>query len=167
MKEILTQYASYNLWANKLFTGRMGQLTHEQQQVEAAASFSSVYKTVVHMLETEEGWYKRLHLSEEIYAPGVKSGLSIEEVIAALIRQSTLYISWIDKARTEKLEHVVAYRNSKRTEFKQPVYQMLMHLFNHQTYHRGQLVCILRQLGESNIPNSDLINWYRLKQPGA
>jgi uncharacterized damage-inducible protein DinB len=31
--------------------------------------------------------------------------------------------------------------------FQQPIYQMLLHVFNHGTYHRGQLINMLRQLG--------------------
>ena len=55
------------------------------------------------------------------------------------------------------IEHVFQYYNSKKEHFKSPVYQMLMHVFNHGTYHRGQLVNMLRQLGVEKS------NWERLK----
>jgi uncharacterized damage-inducible protein DinB len=40
---------------------------------------------------------------------------------------------------------------------------MLLHVFNHGTYHRGQLVTMLRQLGIENIPATDFIVWSREK----
>jgi uncharacterized damage-inducible protein DinB len=40
---------------------------------------------------------------------------------------------------------------------------MLLHLFNHGTYHRGQLVNQLRQLGIAKIPPTDFIIWSRKK----
>ncbi|MBD0288544.1 MAG: DNA polymerase, partial [Flavisolibacter sp.] len=43
-------------------------------------------------------------------------------------------------------------------------YQMLLHLFNHGTYHRGQLVNMLRQLEVSPIPQTDFIVWSRRKK---
>ena len=61
------------------------------------------------------------------------------------------------------LQHEFIYKNTKKDQFKQPVYEMLLHLFNHQTYHRGQLITMLRQSGETNIPNTDLISFLRKK----
>ncbi len=55
------------------------------------------------------------------------------------------------------------YENSKGEQFKQPIFQMLLHVFNHGTYHRGQLVTMLRQLGVENIPATDFIVWSREK----
>jgi len=47
--------------------------------------------------------------------------------------------------------------------YKQPVCQMILHVFNHGTYHRGQLVNMLRQLGIEKIPQTDFIVWSRKK----
>jgi uncharacterized damage-inducible protein DinB len=43
------------------------------------------------------------------------------------------------------------------------VYQILLHLANHNTYHRGQLVNMLRQLGVEKIPQTDFVVWSRKK----
>jgi len=49
----------------------------------------------------------------------------------------------------------------KGEHFKQPIYKMLLHVFNHGTYHRGQIVNMLRQLGIEKIPQTDFIVWSR------
>jgi len=41
------------------------------------------------------------------------------------------------------------------------LFQILLHIFNHGTYHRGQLVTILQQLNIQNIPQTDFIVWTR------
>jgi uncharacterized damage-inducible protein DinB len=40
-------------------------------------------------------------------------------------------------------------------------YEMLAHVFNHNTYHRGQLITMLRQVGVTDLPQTDLIFFYR------
>ena len=61
------------------------------------------------------------------------------------------------------LDHVFHYYTTKKELIKLPVYQMLLHVFNHGTYHRGQLVTILRELGVEKIPQTDFIVWSRKK----
>jgi uncharacterized damage-inducible protein DinB len=72
-------------------------------------------------------------------------------------------MEWVQQASTPQLEHVFAYQNTKRESFKQPTWQMLTHLFNHGTFHRGQIVTMLRQLGEEKIPVTDYIEFSRRK----
>ncbi|MCY7421295.1 MAG: hypothetical protein LH478_06075 [Chitinophagaceae bacterium] len=164
MKQIVSQYATYNLWANSIFIDYVNKLSNEQQQAFAPSSFPSLYKTVVHMWETERNWLKRLKLEENIPAGGGLVTISFEEVAANLLKESTCFIQWIEKATAEKITHVTAYQNSKREQFKQPVFHILMHVFNLETYHRGQMVSMFHQLQLNNIPNTDFITWSRLQK---
>ena len=164
MKQIVNQYATYNLWANSIFIDYLKKLSNEQQQAFAASSFPSIYKTVVHMWETERNWLKRLKLEENIATGGGVVTTSFDEVAASLLKESAGFIQWIEKATPEKIEHVIAYQNTKRDLFKQPVFQILLHVFNHETYHRGQLVSMFHQLKLTNIPNTDFISWSRLQK---
>ena len=70
---------------------------------------------------------------------------------------------WVNDANDHALQHEFIYYNSRKERFKQPVYQMLLHLLNHNTYHRGQIVTMLRQLGVEKIPATDFIVWSRRK----
>jgi uncharacterized damage-inducible protein DinB len=75
--------------------------------------------------------------------------------------QNKQWIEWISNAQEHMFQHEFIYLNSKKEQFKQPVYQVLVHIFNHGTYHRGQLVTMLRQLGVEKIPQTDYIVWTR------
>ncbi|MEJ7912972.1 MAG: DinB family protein, partial [Chitinophagaceae bacterium] len=84
--------------------------------------------------------------------------------VTALQNQSNQWHNWLLAAHEYQLDHEFIYRNSKKEQFKQPVYQVLQHLFNHGTYHRGQLVNMLRQLKVDKIPPTDFIVWSHKKK---
>mgnify|MGYP006287278417 FL=1 len=66
--------------------------------------------------------------------------------------------TWVSDLTAEDLEHEPVYQNSKGREFRQPLWQILLHMFNHQTHHRGQVAQALDELGIQN-DVSNLI-WY-------
>ena len=157
MKKILLQYAAYNVWANQRMTDCISNLTDEQIHQEIISSFSSIYKTVLHLWDAETIWWNRVKLIESKQWPSLGFEGSIIELANNLLHQSKQWKEWIDLATDATLEHEFIYRNSKRDQFKQPVFEALQHLFNHQTYHRGQLVTMLRQVGVKKVPNTDMI----------
>lgn len=154
MKELLQQYADYNIWATKLLVDTINKLTEEEKTKELASSFPSLYKTLQHMWLAEEVWWQRLKLVETIVLQSESFTGSFDELAAAQTKQSTQFYEWISGATENQLMHVFAYVR-KKEQFKMPVYQMLQHVFNHATYHRGQLVTMMRQLGVDKIPSTD------------
>jgi uncharacterized damage-inducible protein DinB len=162
MKELLQQYAAYNVWASKTLFERISKLSEEEINKEIASSFPSLYKTVQHMWLAEEVWWQRLKLVENIELQSEKFPGTFNELTANLAKQSQQWVDWINTATETQLAHVFAYVRNKEQQ-KLPVYQMLQHVFNHATYHRGQLVTILRQLGADKIPATDFSAFYRRK----
>lgn len=161
MKQLLMQYAAYNLWAHQRLADVALQLSEKQQNQEIISSFASIQKTFQHILNAESIWWQRLKLQEHIIVPDEKQTFSLQEIVAGLLGQSEKWKLWVDEATETALQHVFAYYNSKKEYFKQPVWQMLVHLFNHGTYHRGQLVTMYRQLGLEKIPPTDFIEFSR------
>jgi uncharacterized damage-inducible protein DinB len=164
MKEILQEFSTYNVWAGKLLLDRIQLLTEAQIHEEIVSSFPGLYKTVLHMLDAESIWWQRLRLQERIVIPSQEPPLPFAELSKKLLQQSGLWQEWVRNASEPAIQHVFAYQNSKKEQFKQPVYQVLLHLFNHGTYHRGQMVTLLRQLGITDIPQTDFIIWSRTKK---
>ncbi|MBL0181593.1 MAG: DinB family protein [Chitinophagaceae bacterium] len=162
MKQLLQQYAAYNAWASKLLFERISKLSEEEINKEIVSSFPSVYKTVQHMWLAEEVWWQRLKLVEHIELQSDKFTGSFNEMAAHLSKQSQQWVAWVDGATDNQFEHVFAYVRNKEQQ-KMPVYEMLQHVFNHGTYHRGQLVTMLRQLGADKIPQTDFTVFCRKK----
>lgn len=163
MKELFIQYAAFNVWANNLLFATIETLSEEQQNAAIKSSFPSLYKTVLHMLDAESIWWQRFRLQEKIVRPSDEFTGSFSELSKVLLQQNQLWLKWLQGVNEHGLQHEFIYYNSKKERFKQPVYQMLLHLFNHSTYHRGQLVTMLRQSGVEKIPPTDFIVWSRKK----
>lgn len=164
MKELLKQYAAYNIWASQRIFDVILSLPEEKQTAEIPSSFPSLYKTVLHMLDAENIWWQRLKLSERITVPSENFTGTMKELSDILLQQSKMWEEWVSNASDLSLEHVFQYYNNKKEYFKMPIYQMIHHVFNHGTYHRGQLVTMLRQLGEDKIPQTDFSLWIRGKK---
>lgn len=154
MKELLQQYAAYNIWATKQLVDVINKLPDENKTKEVTSSFPSLYKTLQHLWLAEEVWWQRLKLTEHIVLQSDVFTGSFDELADRQGKQSALFYEWISGATENQLQHVFAFLR-KKEQFKMPVYKMLMHVFNHASYHRGQLVNMLRQLGVDKIPSTD------------
>ena len=163
MKELLQQFATYNIWANQKLMELMQSLPEEKQMAEIPSSFNSLYKTVLHMWDAESAWWQRMKLHERLIMPSENFKGAMKDVVNGLMQQSNQWLDWISNASDIALDHVFQYQNSKKEQFKQPICQMLLHVFNHGTYHRGQLINMLRQLGVEKLPQTDFIVWSRKK----
>lgn len=61
----------------------------------------------------------------------------------------------------EQLDETVNYHTLKGDAFESFRWQMIQHCVNHSSYHRGQLITMMRQVGATSIPNTDMIAFYR------
>ena len=163
MKDLLSQMAAYNIWANQKLLDIILALPEEKQQHEMPSSFRSLYTTVLHMLSAESVWWQRMRLQERVLPPMEHFKGSMQELSQELLQQNRQWQDWVNNATEPMLDHVFQYYNFQKESFKQPIFQMLLHVFNHGTYHRGQLVNMLRQLGIEKIPQTDFIVWSRKK----
>ena len=163
MKELLQQLAAYNIWANQRLLEVILALPEEKQKQELPSSFKSLYRTVLHMWSAENIWWQRMKLQEHITKPFDIFKGTMEELANEYLQQNRQWQEWVNNASDAALDHVFQYQNFQREQFKQPIYQMLLHVFNHGTYHRGQLINMLRQLGITKLPDTDFIVWSRKK----
>lgn len=164
MKELLRQYAAYNRWAHQLLLECILQLPPQKQEQEVASSFNSLLKTVLHTWNAESVWWQRVKLQERIVFPADDFKGDMRDACNGLLLQAQQWEEWVSNATERTLEHVFQYYTTKREPVKMPVYQVLQHVFNHSTYHRGQLVTMLRQLGVEKIPSTDFFHWARSKK---
>jgi uncharacterized damage-inducible protein DinB len=163
MKELLLSYAAYNAWANGLLLDVIRVLPEETQRKEVVSSFPSLRATMLHLMDAESMWWQRLQLQEKVTRPSETFEGDGRMLAAAIQQLDQQWLEYVTRSGEHVLEHVFHYQNTKREQFKQPVWQMLQHLFNHSTYHRGQLVTMLRQVGVEKIPGTDYIAFTRKK----
>ena len=162
MKKIFEEYASYNLWADQRLSEAILQIPEETTKTIVLSSFGTIQLTLLHLLNASSTWWRRLNLIEDSHTPG-NDNHSIDKILSGLLEQSTLWKGWVKKSTGADLEQKLIYTNSKKEQFEQPIYEILLHVFNHNTYHRGQLVTMMRQLNLTTIPATDFILFTRDK----
>lgn len=160
MKELLLQYAKYNVWANKRLIEVIIKLEAGHSEKEIVSSFPSLKATAMHTWCAESIWLQRLDLVEQpVWMENVFKG-SFDEMLAEWIKTSEALVAFIEKQFDARgFEHVLQYYNLQKRPMKLPVFTALTHAFNHSSYHRGQLVTMLRQLGITKIPSLDLVQY--------
>jgi hypothetical protein len=162
MKELLTQYANYNIWANSRTVDLILKLTPEQLDMEINSSFNSIRKTMYHGWGAEDVWLQRLQLIENWRYVGNDLDTPVDIACTKWLQTGEALKTFIEKQFDDSaFEHVFQYYDSEKVSHKQPVGQTLMHVFNHATYHRVQLVTMLRQVGVTKIPSTDFMRWVR------
>ncbi len=159
VEEIRLLYG-FNSWANQRTREACAQLTPEQFTKGLGSSFSSVRDTLAHLLGAEWIWLERWSgRTPEVFpkAADFPDLASLERRWAEIERELATYIASL---KQEDLDRVLHYKTMAGTPMEGQLWQMLQHLVNHGSYHRGQVATLLRQLGAK--PNStDLIGYYR------
>jgi uncharacterized damage-inducible protein DinB len=156
----LKELYAYNRWANNEILDAVAELSDQQFTRDLGSSFASVRDTLVHIMAADWIWLSRWQgVSPTQEPPGwANSGLAeLRSEWQELEQQRTAFLDSLDEAR---LNDVMVYRNKAGTRFETPVWQMLRHVVNHSTYHRGQVTTMLRQLGV-RARSTDLILYYR------
>jgi len=155
LKEVVLNLAGYHNWANQRLTTALKRLTDDQLDQEVVSSFPSIRQTVYHMWDAESVWKQRIELVEKTQKPAPQFQGTFESACEEWITVSRQLLEMVQQINPVKLSHTVAYYNSQKQYGKLTVIEILMHVFNHATYHRGQLVTLLRQVGVTKIPGTD------------
>jgi uncharacterized damage-inducible protein DinB len=158
VNDLLQNYARYNQWAHKRLLDLIGTLTEQQQHTIIPSSFDSLYKTVFHVWGAESLWLGRLNLSPTKIT-GDPFNESMEKLSKALEAVDQLWVEWVDSKNEDQLKEKLHYNNSAGLPFYQSYDLLLQHIFNHSTYHNGQMVTMLRALAVKNLPSTDFVAW--------
>jgi uncharacterized damage-inducible protein DinB len=144
----LRMMAGYNRWMNEKLYSVCARLSDEERKRDREAFFRSIHGTLNHMLLTDRGWLARFNgepwpfrsLDQELYGnfdelwrERAKTDREIEQFLAAI--------------KPDRLDEPFSYENYAGQKFTHPLGPALVHLFNHQTHHRGQATTLLSQLG--------------------
>ncbi|MBI3234809.1 MAG: hypothetical protein HYZ42_12370, partial [Bacteroidetes bacterium] len=85
------------------------------------------------------------------------------EAVVEILKQEEKILAYINAADESFFTAELHYKNLKGLEFSNTNFQVLQHMVNHSTMHRGQVITQMRQLGVQSILSTDLIAYYREK----
>ncbi len=158
MRELFQNYAAFNAWANQIITDVILEMDEHLHQQLVKSSFPNLYATVLHLWDAESIWWQRMGGHTQILIPSKQFNPTMQEAVNGLLSQSNEWKEWVEHSTEEQLRKEFSYQNLAGESFRSAIWQIVHHLFNHRTYHRGQLVMMMRELGVSSIPATDLIH---------
>src|SRR5271156_6308980 len=149
----------YNSWANHRTLDACAPLSEEQFTRDLRASFRSLRDTMVHISWAEWLWLER----GQGRSPDKFSSTDFPNLESVRRRWTEIernLIEYIGALKPEDLERIISHKTTAGVPQAAPLWQMLQHLVNHGTYHRGQVAAMLRQL-DAKAVSTDLILFYR------
>jgi uncharacterized damage-inducible protein DinB len=150
----------YNSWANHRTLEACAALNDEQFTRDLHSSFRSVRDTLVHIMLVEWLWRERwLGRSPDKYPPA-SDFPNLESVRRRWAEVERNLLEYVAALKPEDIDRVIAHKTTTGVPQSAPLSQILQHLVNHGTYHRGQVATMLRQLDAKPI-GTDLIVFYR------
>ena len=152
---------AYDRWANRRLLDAVSRLTPEQFTRDLGSSYPSVQATLAHLLAANWVWLERWQGRSPGGLPD--AGWAVGTFEAMLDKWAEVEAgqrTFVESLTDEALEAGLSYRNTKGEPFEQPLWQTLRHAVNHASYHRGQVVTMLRQLGTEAV-STDLVLFYR------
>jgi uncharacterized damage-inducible protein DinB len=150
----------YNAWANQAMLGACEALSQEQLTQDMKSSFPSVRDTLVHILGAERIWLGRLTGKDPAGFPNPTDFPDCEAIATAFAETDAELAKYVAALTPAAVGTEIHYKTTAGTPFKGKPAQMLQHLANHSTYHRGQVTTMLRQL-QAKAANSDMIRYRR------
>lgn len=161
MKRIIRDYTAFNTWANNRICREIATLSEEQFLREMNSSFRNIRQTVIHIWDAQDIWLERFEGTSPSSWPSASFDGDKNDLLEELIYSSEQLQRKAASYGKKELKKKVAYTTMKGNNGNSPVYQMFLHVVNHGTYHRGQLVSMLREVGRTEIPPTDLIAFFR------
>ena len=157
---LITHYAAYDLWANTRIAERLSPEPDGLLDAPVKSSFPSLRATLMHMRNAEAAWFQRMSGIPQVW-PAEPT-----EELATFLKHVEVMCGYARSLSATDLLAEASYQDLKGNTHSSPRWQALMHCFNHSSYHRGQLVTIMRGLGLEEILAMDLIVFQRLLAKG-
>jgi uncharacterized damage-inducible protein DinB len=159
--QALQTLIDYHYWARDRMLDAAERLTAEQFTKPLGNSFPSVRDTLVHLFSADWVWCARWEgdsprtMLDPVTFPDVAS----IRVVWTEHEQKVRGI--LARLGDNGIARIIEYRSLKGVPQAEPFWQILQHLVNHGSYHRGQVTTLLRQLGAAPPDSLDLIAFYR------
>lgn len=159
-KNYYTGLADYNVWADNKAIEWLNQINEEQWNQINISSFSSVKQTAIHIASAEKVWIDFwTNTPDPVYLSAEFNGTK-NDLVEIWGKASAGMKEFIEKYPEENYLQQVTFRYPRGGEGQMEFWQTFSHIINHSTYHRGQLVTLLRQVGFTKFSSIDLATFY-------
>lgn len=153
-------HLKFNRWATLAILTAVEQMQPADRVADRASSYGGIQGTLVHLYRADAIWMDRLiglatDSLDKFSAP--EDSAAFREKWTALLDR---YVDWGEALPEQDWSKLISYRNTKGEPLDNTVWQIVLHLVNHGSYHRGQVITMMRQAG-AKPASTDLIQYYR------
>jgi uncharacterized damage-inducible protein DinB len=152
--------ATYNQWMNNKVYEAALRLDNTELTKDRGAFFGSILGTLNHIYVGDIIWLKRFasHPTSpsfpdviELPTPSHLDQILFEDIGDLAKQRAWLdnqIIHWVEQLSDQDLDSLLSYHNTKGIPANKHFGSLILHFFNHQTHHRGQVTTLLSQAGE-------------------
>jgi len=157
--DTLRLHFDYSAWASRRLMEASANLTAEELARDFKTSDKNVLDTLVHVFAADRIWLSRVRGEPRaaFIDPADREYAALEREWPALYQR---WKEWLAPLTDDGARAKIAYRDMKGNPYEQPLWQIVLHVVNHGTHHRGQAAGFLRAMGHTP-PALDLIAFYR------
>ncbi|MBU8596646.1 nuclease inhibitor [Niallia circulans] len=156
----------YHVWANQVLLEKMKELPSNVLYDEVRSSYPTIAQTFSHIYVVDVMWLAVLKgndmqeaLEESIALVEKTNRYSIDEFIQSFEQLASQYDEWMN--RQKDLEQKIQVNNPWSGARETAYAEILLHVANHGTYHRGNITTMLRQQGYASTMTDFSLYWYQ------
>ena len=143
--------ARYNVWQNESLLTAAATLDDTARRQDRGAFFKSIHGTLCHLLWADRMWLSRFAgTPKPTHRIHESAGLVADWADLVAQRQAfdVTILEWARGLSPEWLaDDMVWFSGATQREMRKPRALLVVHLFNHQTHHRGQIHAMLTAAG--------------------
>jgi uncharacterized damage-inducible protein DinB len=162
LAEILVLF-EYDEWATERTLESVSNLSDGKYHDDLKSSHGGIHGTLIHIYSAGMTWLQRWKGSSPSTSVNVQEIPNLESLKAHWKEYRISLNSYLRSLTEAGLHAALSYADSKGNKHAEPLYQQMQQIINHASYHRGQIVTMLRQLG-GKPQATDLIMFYRTRQ---
>ncbi len=161
MNYTLQKHLAYNLWANGKFVEIIKNTDDNLFEKEVTSSFPSLKKTICHVWDAEAIWLSRINGVSPSSWPSQTFNGTKYECLDGFLNNTKNFADFFSDKDDAFNEKKIIFKTMSGEEASETIEGIVFHVVNHGSFHRGQLVTMLRTLGVTQIPSTDLIRYLR------
>jgi uncharacterized damage-inducible protein DinB len=158
---VLLDHIDYNAWASRRLVEAAAQLSPEELNRDFHTADHSVLGTLVHVFSADRLWLARVQGAP---FPGLPTDAerNLEFLQSGFPELHQRWRDWLASLPPDAPSQEISYSDLKGNQWKQPLWQIMLHVVNHATHHRGQVSGFLRSMGHTPPPVD--LSFYHRKQ---
>ncbi len=139
----------------------MGRRAAARQPCTRRPFFSPLFAILNHIYRAEALWLRRVLGEPAAQLAHIEEAAGMEELRLRWPSANQGWIDWAARLTDDAAwSQMVPHRDSRGNSYQLPAWQIVMHVVNHGSYHRGQAIRLMREAGITP-PATDLVLYYR------